>query len=421
MSQLFRGSGPVVALAQDFGEADVHVGDAAQRAGPVLGDQLQTLFVEALRVAESTLGNADIGHRNGTAEDVGDVADAPHAGDRNGVLGEGSVEVALGPSCEPEQCVRGRLAHLVVGRSEISARDERGRRFRPVAARQRQCGAVHLDRARQGRSCTSSTTIIPAAIARCRCECQPLLDVSQAGFERSTAPSDIMAPTKPMARTGRRARSPPGRAAPTRGSSVLAVAAHLRQRQLGELGGLVEVARGKCVRDGGRGLAVLGVPGAGPPVQRNRGIRIFFEETRAEYVGEEVVIPIPLAPIVERNDEQVLPIQCFECRLASGCPRHRVAQRSLEPVEDGRLQHEAPHGFGLAVQHLAREVVDDETVVTGETGDEARDVLPALHGKRRELQRGDPAFGPRFQGCDIGCRQVEAHRTVQVFSGFLRR
>ena len=93
---------------------------------------------------------------------------------------------------------------------------------------------------------------------------------------------------------------------------------------------------------------------------------ILVEEPGAQHVGEEVVIPVPLASIVERDHEQVLALQRFERRLPAGRTGHRVAQRTLQPIEDRRLQHEAPHGFRLALQHLARQVVDDEAVVARE-------------------------------------------------------
>ena len=48
---------------------------------------------------------------------------------------------------------------------------------------------------------------------------------------------------------------------------------------------------------------------------------------------------------------------------------------------------------GLALQDLFDQVVDDVAVVAGEAGDEAGHVVTTLHRERRQLQRGDPAFG----------------------------
>ena len=71
-----------------------------------------------------------------------------------------------------------------------------------------------------------------------------------------------------------------------------------------------------------------------------------------------------------------------------------------------RLEQEAPHLGALAVEHLPDEVVEDEAVVAGELGDEAGDVLSALHRERRELQRGDPSLGASFEHLDVGRRRA---------------
>ena len=62
--------------------------------------------------------------------------------------------------------------------------------------------------------------------------------------------------------------------------------------------------------------------------------------------------------------------------------------------------------LGLALQDLFDQVVDDVAVVPGEACDEAGDVVTSLDGQCRQLQRGDPAFGPAFQRGHILRRQV---------------
>ena len=73
-----------------------------------------------------------------------------------------------------------------------------------------------------------------------------------------------------------------------------------------------------------------------------------------------------------------------------------------------------PDAFGLTLQHLLDQVVDDVAVVAGEAGDEAGDVVAPLHRERRQLQRGDPALGAPLQRGDVACRQVQAHHLVEV-------
>ena len=394
----------------------MHVGGAAQRTGPVVGDQLQTLLVEALRVAQPPLGNADVGHRDGTPEDVGDVADAPHPGDGVGVLGERSVEVALGPGREPEQCVGGRPAPAR-RRPARAASTRRAWSTVPAMSPRISANAARYISIAPGnvRSCASSTTIMPAASRAAGVSASHCSASRRCSSTRSSSPVDINTPTNPTASTGRTRTTCSGMSS----AHARSVASCRPRRTAGSANSASSAARSKspaanaCRIAFGR-LVVLREPRAGPAMQLGRGIRIFVEEPGAQHVGEEVVVPVPLASIVERDHEQVLPIQRLERRLASRRTRDRVAQRSLEAVEDRRLQHEPPHGFGLALQHFARQVVDDEAIVAGKAGDEVRDVFPSLHRQRRELQRGDPALGARFQRRDVVGGQLEAHRAVQV-------
>ena len=57
-------------------------------------------------------------------------------------------------------------------------------------------------------------------------------------------------------------------------------------------------------------------------------------------------------------------------------------------------------------------------VAAGEGFDKAGGVLLSLHGKRGQLQAGDPAFGAGFQRGDVFRREVQAHHPVEKFGGF---
>ena len=85
-----------------------------------------------------------------------------------------------------------------------------------------------------------------------------------------------------------------------------------------------------------------------------------------------MVVAVPAPLVVERDQEQVRPVQLLEHRLAAGLAGHGVAQRAGEPVEDGGLEQEPAHRLGLPVEDLLDEVVHDEPVVAGEPGDERR-------------------------------------------------
>ena len=146
---------------------------------------------------------------------------------------------------------------------------------------------------------------------------------------------------------------------------------------------------------------------------------LLVQQSRPQHVGEEVVVAVPEAAIVERDEEEVGPIEPLEHRLPAAATGHGIAQRSGEPVHDRGLEQEAPDFIGLALEHLLGEVVDDEAVVAGEARDEPAGVVAALHRQRGELQRGDPPLGSSFESVDVVRRQVQAHRVVEVGGGLV--
>ena len=117
-------------------------------------------------------------------------------------------------------------------------------------------------------------------------------------------------------------------------------------------------------------VAVRLVPVARPTVELGDPSRVLVEQPGPEHVGEEVVVAVPGAPIVERDEEQVRPVE-----VARGWPCRRsrpVTASHSGPVsgQDRGLEQEAADVVGLAFEHLLDEVVEDEAVVAGEPGDE---------------------------------------------------
>lgn len=80
------------------------------------------------------------------------------------------------------------------------------------------------------------------------------------------------------------------------------------------------------------------VPGAGPKVKLGDDVGLLVEEVRLQDVAEEVVIAVPVATVVQRDEEQVRSLQPCEPCLAGGLPGDGVAQRPGESIEDRRPQ-----------------------------------------------------------------------------------
>jgi hypothetical protein len=207
---------------------------------------------------------------------------------------------------------------------------------------------------------------------------------------------------------------------PASEGGLLARLPHRRDGQLDEVGSLFEVVARHRVANRLRPLPVLLKPLGSPPMEDPDVDGPFLRQARSQDVGEQVVVAVPVPAVVQRNEEQVRPLQRLQHGLPVFVAGQGVAQGAVHPAQDRCLQQEAPDVVRLSLEHLTDEVVDDVAVVTGEAGDELGRVLPTLHRQRRQLQSGDPAFGPPVERRNVLLRQIEAHHAVEVRGGLLR-
>ena len=171
----------------------------------------------------------------------------------------------------------------------------------------------------------------------------------------------------------------------------------------------------------GRGLlAAALVPSAGPPVQLRHLAGLLIQQPRLQHVSEQMVVAIPAAAVIQRDQEQIPPIQRLQHGLAAALPGNRIAQRPAQPAQDGSLQQERLNPARLTLQNLLGQIVHDVTFIARETGDEPGHIRSSLHRQRRQLQRGDPALGTALQHRHIPHRQLQPHHPVQVRRRLLR-
>jgi hypothetical protein len=83
---------------------------------------------------------------------------------------------------------------------------------------------------------------------------------------------------------------------------------------------------------------MLVVPRAGAPVQGGDLVRQLGTQMRREHVGKEVVIPVPVARVIEWDDKEVPPVERLQPRGALGLARNGIAQRAVQAVENGGLE-----------------------------------------------------------------------------------
>jgi len=107
-----------------------------------------------------------------------------------------------------------------------------------------------------------------------------------------------------------------------------------------QLCGILEIAGGDPVRNRGVRVALCPVPRRGSTMQLGCELGRNARELAPQQIAEELVVAVPLAARVERDEEQVRPrhrLQLLRTIVPTG---HGVAQRPEQPLEDRRLEEE---------------------------------------------------------------------------------
>ena len=151
-------------------------------------------------------------------------------------------------------------------------------------------------------------------------------------------------------------------------------------------------------------------------------------QTGTQRVGEEVVVAVPPALVVERDDEQVLALKGLQHRLTVGATGQGVAQAAGHLVEHGGVEQERAHHVRLPAQNLLDEVVEDEPMASREGLDEPSDVSRPVGGagmgpgrQRGQLQPSRPPLGARLErGHECGL-QLQPHHLVEEQLRFVGR
>ena len=213
------------------------------------------------------------------------------------------------------------------------------------------------------------------------------------------------------------------RSQPVAQRAVPAESAQLGQAELHEIPGQSGILGGHGVRKRIGQQAGRGVPAGRGAVQGADPVGFQRAQAGPERLGEQVMVAIPASFAVERDDEQVLPLQVVEQPLTVGSIGQRVAQVGGEQIEHRRLEQEPAHAGRLPVQDLLDQIVQDEAVAAGEGVDESGDVLGGRaggDGQRGQLQSGGPALRSRAERGHVPGRELQGHHSVEERSGLVR-
>ena len=127
-------------------------------------------------------------------------------------------------------------------------------------------------------------------------------------------------------------------------------------------------------------MELVDIPGPGP------------RQLHAQQLAEEVVVPVPLVPRVQWDEEQVRAREVRQDRAAAGAIEHRVAQRTRETWEDRGAQQEVPRRLVQRIDHLPEQVVRHVSVVAGEVTHAGPGIRVPTEPQRRQVEPGGPAL-----------------------------
>ena len=139
-------------------------------------------------------------------------------------------------------------------------------------------------------------------------------------------------------------------------------------------------------------------------------LRLRLYQVRLQHIGEKVMIAIPLALVVERNDKQVAALQGFQHSPAAILCGDGVTQGTTQAVENGGLQQEIAHTFGLAFENFFGQIIEHKTVTAGERLDKTGGVLIAPAWRGRLI--ASPAIQPSVRVSSAAMSSAERFRPI---------
>src|SRR6478752_3004450 len=114
-----------------------------------------------------------------------------------------------------------------------------------------------------------------------------------------------------------------------------------------------------------------------------------------------MVVSIPVAPRVERDEEEIRALEFGEQPMRIVCAEYRVARLGGEPVEYRCLQEKVSRLVVDRLEHLGCQIVGDVAVRGGELSDAVARLVDACEPERGETDACRPAFGSLDEDLDV--------------------
>ena len=287
----------------------------------LLRRKLQCLLVGAHRLVETTLRNPDIRQGDCAADCVGDVPGPLQTRHAIGIRRCAASRSPLVQDASPRSAAAASAPEMVVLRDEVERPPGilHGPATSPsTRAWPARCTAIEPGRRRNS---SSSTTTIPAderPVARA----SAVVRSSQRSASRrrastpSSSPLASNTPAYTALSTGLQRSSSSGSAL----SQPSSVASCLLLRIAGTASSIRSAALAKSSAASAWRIASAARRSArttrSPAGAASGTVGLLVQQVRAQHVGEEVVVAIPVAAVVERDDEEVAALQRLQHRFA---------------------------------------------------------------------------------------------------------
>ena len=100
-----------------------------------------------------------------------------------------------------------------------------------------------------------------------------------------------------------------------------------------------------------------------------------------QQIRKEMMITIPVPPVVQGNKEQVGVFEILEGCLPGSrrIEQDGITKGAAHALEDRCAQQESLHAFGLLFQDFFNQIVQHEMVAAGERFDKAGGIFMPLH------------------------------------------
>ena len=141
-------------------------------------------------------------------------------------------------------------------------------------------------------------------------------------------------------------------------------------------------------------------------------------QLRVQTGSKQVVVAVPLPPVIERDDEQVRARECLQLARRTRALGDRITERTVHPVEDRRAQQQLARIQVEIAEHLLAQVVDYVPVIPREPDDEVVAVDAVAQRQSGEIDGCRPAFGALMQRGHVLAGELQIEELVEQHLGF---